>query len=71
MADVETYVTTAGDMVDLIAFKRFGASSGATEAIYVANPGLADLGPVLPAGVTILIPVPLEPATTSVPQLWD
>lgn len=60
MADVryETYTTIEGDMVDDIAFARFGASALSTEAILAANPGLAAYGPRLPGGVAVLIPVP-------------
>lgn len=50
------YVTIDGDTVDQIAFKTYGATAGPTEAIYAANPGLADLGPVLQAGVRIALP---------------
>jgi len=49
------YMTRDGDMVDLIAFEHFGTED-AREAIYEANPGLADLGLTLPAGVTITLP---------------
>jgi phage tail protein X len=72
MADFETYTTADGDMVDAIAFNRFGASAGHAEAILDANPGLAAMGPVLPSGVVIKIPVPQAPARQQTMQrLWD
>lgn len=71
MADFETIVTVEGDMVDLLAFRRFGDSSVTTETIYAANPGLAELGPILPAGVTINIPVPIERQRSTTERLWD
>lgn len=51
-----TYVTSDGDMVDEIAYATYGSSSGAVEAIYAANPGLADYGPILGSGITITLP---------------
>lgn len=66
-----TYKTRAGDMLDLIAFERYGTSSGAVEAILEANPGLCEYPPVLPAGVLITLP-DIAPAPTSKPvRLWD
>ncbi len=55
-ADVE-YVTKDGDMVDLIVFDHYGSTSGGlVEAVLDCNIGLADLGPVLPAGVVLRLP---------------
>jgi phage tail protein X len=71
VADFETVVTTEGDMVDLIAFKRFGDTAGITETIYEANPGLAEQGPVLPAGVVIRVPVPLVRERATPERIWD
>jgi phage tail protein X len=55
MAETQ-YVTKQPEMLDYIAFKAYGKSVGATEAIYAANPGLADYGPFLPPGLTIVLP---------------
>lgn len=73
MADsVELYTTVDGDMVDAIAFKRFGTSRKMTEAILDANPGLAAMGEILPAGVVIKIPVPVVPdRQKTARRLWD
>lgn len=72
MADLfETYVTQDGDMVDLIAFRRFGSSSTFAEAILDANPGLAARGPVLEGGITIMIPVPLAKDRAQSTRLWS
>lgn len=67
----ETYVTEEGDVVDAIAFARFGSSSGTTEQILDANPDLASAGPVLPAGLTILIPVPIQKDRKQSTRLWS
>jgi phage tail protein X len=52
----QQYTTESGDMVDAIAHKVYGATAGYTEAILAANPGLADEGPLLPAGIAITLP---------------
>ena len=67
----ETIVTKEGDMVDLIAFTRFGTSKGTTERILAANPGLAAMGEKLPAGVTVRIPVPEVQDRATLRRLWD
>jgi phage tail protein X len=70
VSDTETVITTAGDTVDLIAFHRFGAH-GAEQAIYDANPGLVDQGPILPAGLSIIVPVPgVADRTSTSNRLW-
>ena len=61
----DTYLTKQGDMVDAIAYAKYGYTAGATEAVLAANPGLADMGPLLPENVTINLPAlaPASPAT--------
>ncbi|WP_323119972.1 tail protein X [Burkholderia alba] len=67
------YTTSDGDMVDEIAWKYYGATdSGQVEAILAVNPGLADHGPVLPAGVMIVLPEQAAAAqTVRGVKLWD
>lgn len=57
------YTSKQGDMVDEICQAYYGRTSGAVEAVYEANNGLADLGPVLEAGVSIVLPDVPEPKT--------
>lgn len=74
MSTVTTYRTVEGDVVDLIAFDHYGTSKGTIEAIYDANRGLADYGPILPGGIIITLPVvPAQARLKSrrVIQLWD
>ena len=61
-----TYTTKDGDTVDYICAKFYGATDGGrVEAVFAANPGLADIpltpgavpGPELPAGIKITLPV--------------
>lgn len=71
MAQFEEVVTTEGDMVDAIAFRRFRTSGVVTEAIYEANPGLSEQGPILPVGLTIRIPLPEDKPKKTAQRLWD
>lgn len=66
----ETIITQEGDTVDLIAFTRFGVH-GMEPAIWLANPGLADLDPILPAGMAIIVPVPGVADRTTSDRLWS
>lgn len=65
------YKTEQGDMLDLIAYRHYGYSSGAVEQILIANYGLCEHPPVLPAGLMITLP-DLAPATAKAPiRLWE
>ncbi|MFT0733911.1 tail protein X [Ralstonia wenshanensis] len=60
-----------GDTVDAICHRVYGRTAGVTEAVLAANPGIADLGPVLPHGTELVMPdIPPQPAMQMV-QLWD
>lgn len=52
---MKKYTTVQGDMLDLIAYREYGAES-ATDHIYTHNPQLADLPLVLEAGIEINLP---------------
>lgn len=67
------YTSTDGDMVDEIAWRYYGTTAGGqVESVLAANPGLADYGPILPAGVTITLPDVTTAAQTSQGvKLWD
>ena len=67
-----TYLTADGDMLDAICESHYGPRPGAAEAVLEANPGLADRGPVLPAGVRIELPELAEtPPERRAVRLWD
>lgn len=60
-----------GETLDAICQRIYGRTAGVTEAVMEANPGLADLGAVLPHGTEIEMPdTPPQPAVQRV-QLWD
>lgn len=68
------YVTKEDDTADFIAWKHYGRQDGRiVEQLLDANPGLADIGPLLPAGMTITLPdLEVEAAdTTEAVKLWD
>lgn len=69
---MQTYITKDGDTADYIAWKYYGnQDAGTVETLLVANKGLADRGPVLPAGLVINLPEIKTPATTQGVKLWD
>ncbi|MEQ5834232.1 tail protein X [Marinobacter sp. NFXS9] len=60
-----------GDTVDRICYRHYGYTAGVTEAVYEANPGLAELGPILPTGTKVTLPEVAEAPTRTTVQLWD
>ncbi|CAD5596484.1 tail protein X [Escherichia coli] len=66
--------TTDGDMLDDICQRHYGSAglNQSLAAVLEANPGLADFGPVYPAGVEIVLPDwTYEPEVKETFQLWD
>lgn len=61
-----------GDTLDAICWRHYGRTAGVVELALEANPGLADLGPVLPLGTPVNLP-PAPPAREErrTIQLWD
>lgn len=63
------------DTLDALLWRHTGRTAGLTEATLLANPGLADLGAVLPHGTAVEIPddALAAPTTADQPliQLWD
>ena len=45
-----------GDTLDYILFRHYGYTAGITEQVLALNPGLAELGPILPTGTLITMP---------------
>lgn len=80
-----TYRTAQGDVLDAICAKHYGTGvanprrrgavtwpdRGLVEAVFLANPGLAERGPVLPAGLDLILPDPPARAEAPRVQLWD
>lgn len=67
-----TLYARQGDTVDLICWRHYGRTRDVTEAVLEANPGLADIGPVLPHGHAVIMPAAAAAvvADNSI-HLWD
>ncbi len=65
------YVTSQGDVLDLIAFNFYGTHDGTTEALYNANRDLALVPQPFAEGRTIYLPPPATPKPKAQVQLWD
>jgi phage tail protein X len=59
------------DTVDALCWRYYGRTEGVTEKVLAANPGLADIGPVLPHGYPVEMPEVSAATTTQTLQLWD
>lgn len=68
---MDTAFAQQGDTVDAICQRHYGYTSGITEKVLNTNPGLADLGPVLPIGQKILLPRFQPQQTKTTIKLWD
>jgi phage tail protein X len=67
----KTYVTKEGDMIDLICWQQYkGRMTGTVEAVFDANPCLEDMGPLLPAGLVLILPDVSVKVTPTV-YLWS
>ncbi|EGG94659.1 Phage tail X [gamma proteobacterium IMCC1989] len=65
------YRTVSGQTLDEIVWKHYGVASGVTEVVLDANPGLADLAPILPSGLIIELPDYEPPKANKGVRLWD
>jgi phage tail protein X len=70
---VTTTLARAGETVDEVCWRELGRTAGVTEQVLALNPGLAALGPTLPAGTPITLPEPpaLAPQIRETVNLWD
>ncbi|MGQ7242831.1 tail protein X [Salinicola sp. V024] len=60
------------DTLDRICHRAYGQTAGVTERVLDANPGLADLGPILPSATLVTLPdIATQTPSTRTVQLWD
>lgn len=59
------------EMLDELCRRTTGNTAEVVEATLAANPGLAKLGPRLPAGTVVQIVVPPKRNTKQTINLWD
>jgi phage tail protein X len=69
------YITRQNDVLDDVVFRYYGDTDREiVETVLEANRsiGLADYGPVLPEGITIMLPErEPEPPIQTLTRLWD
>ena len=65
--------SVAGDSVNLLLYRETGRSDDAAEeALWKLNPTLAEYGPVLPAGIRLVLPeLDSKPAASKALTAWD
>ncbi len=67
-----TVRTHQGETLDALCYRVLGSTAAVTEQALDLNPGLAELGPILPQG--LLVRLPEEPPTAArvdTVQLWS
>lgn len=67
----QLYVTQQFDELDAICHRYYGRTQQTVEAVMVANPNLADMLPILPEGLTILLPDLPAPSISETVRIWD
>lgn len=60
-----------GDTADLICYREFGYTEDVAEQLLAINPGLADLGAVIPTGTAVVLPAVAAAPSTNTLNLWD
>ncbi|PTA87409.1 phage tail protein [Kosakonia sp. H7A] len=63
-------ITQQGDTLDLLCMRYYGYTQGVVETVLAANPGLADLGVILPYGTPVNLPEAQAPTQTETVNLW-
>jgi phage tail protein X len=62
----------ADETVDALVWRAVGTRAGLVETVHAANPGLASLGPFLPEGTDVVVPLPAtDTPTAPLVQLWS
>ncbi|WP_028965382.1 tail protein X [Sphingomonas phyllosphaerae] len=70
----ETVTARTGDTLDELVWRTCALGPADLPGVIALNPGIADAGPVLPAGTIVIVPpAPTTPATPTrdLIQLWD
>ncbi|WP_449545888.1 tail protein X [Lelliottia amnigena] len=60
-----------GDTLDAICARYYGRTGGVVEAVLQVNPGLSELGVILPHGTAIELPETDSAPKTETVNLWD
>lgn len=69
---MRTITSRQGDTLDALIWREAGLKAADIARVLEANPGLADLGPVLPLGTRVRLPATSSRAhARPLVQLWD
>ncbi|MEY8616217.1 tail protein X [Citrobacter amalonaticus] len=60
-----------GDTLDALCARYYGRTEGVVESVLQANPGLSELGVILPHGTSIDLPDVETSPTAETLNLWD
>lgn len=60
-----------GDTLDAICVRYYGRTEGVVETVLQANPGLSELGVILPHGTAIDLPDVASSPVTETINLWE
>ncbi len=74
MAAAQRLRSKQGDTLDQLLWREAGLGPGELTRVLDANPGLADLGPILPVGTVVTVPATVSSSATRVLpliQLWS
>jgi phage tail protein X len=73
MADTITATAQQGETLDALVWRILNAGSGVVEQVMELNRGIADAGPILTEGQTVILPNLLTTATPekAMVNLWD
>ncbi|MCE8002525.1 tail protein X [Billgrantia ethanolica] len=68
---MQTVRAHQGETLDALCHRVLGTTAAVTEQVLQLNPGLAELGPILPEGTPVKLPdAPPQPERRDVIQLW-
>ncbi|PDO83307.1 tail protein X [Kosakonia pseudosacchari] len=62
--------TQQGDTLDLLCQRYYGRTASVVETVLAANPGLADLGVILPYGTPVNLPEVQTQTIKETVNLW-
>lgn len=60
-----------GDTLDALCWRHLARTQGVVESTLELNPGLAGLGPILPVGTLVDLPLPTATSPQPTVKLWD
>ncbi|AUH00974.1 tail protein X [Pectobacteriaceae bacterium CE70] len=59
------------DTLDALCYRYYGRTQGVVETVLQSNPGLADLGPILPHGTAVELPIIQSSSTRETINIWE